>query len=226
MRAEERGEMTGKKDTFSEEFANLRDEMIMDKAREAVAESPGNVRDALEEIGFTWFDDDCPSEEDEEKAARAENNRQRQLVAYFEGKAQLSEAVITAFLSEHKAEESNYPLIRRYFRAANQPLKKLILAGLENDSTNLDLLIDLIFFHEFERNLPELITHLTKACRLEDDPQRFSDIAREFYHGTLADGYHALAALQEIFDKDSDKWKIIDYLISEAASSDQEEIEF
>lgn len=218
--------MTGKKDKFSEEYANLRDEMIRDKARKAIAENQGNEREALEEIGFTWFDDDCPSEEDEEKAARPENNRQRQLVSYFDGKAGLSEAVITTFLSEHKAEEPNYPLIGRYFRAVNQPLKKLILAGLESDPTNLDLLTDLIFFHEFERNLPELITHLTKACRLEDDPQRFSAIAREFYYATQADGYHALAALQEIFDKDSDKRKIVDFLISEAANNDQEEIGF
>lgn len=218
--------MAGEKNTFSEEFANLRNEMTRDKVREAVRDNPGNYREALEEIGFTWFDDDCPSEETEEKAAQPENNRQWQLVSYFEGKARLSDAVITAFLSEHKAEEPNYPLIRRYFRAANQPLKKLILAGLECDPTNLDLLTDLIFFHEFERNLPELITHLTIACRLEDEPQRFSDIAREFYYGTLADGYHALAALQEIFDKDSDKRKIVDFLISEAASNDQEEIGF
>ncbi len=218
--------MTGKKDTFSEEFANLRDEMNRDKVSEAIRENPGNSRESLEDIGFTWFDDEYPSEEEEETAAVPENDRQRFLVAYFEGKTPLSEAVINAFLSEHQAEEPNYPLIRRYFRAANQPLKKLILAGLENDPTNLDLLTGLIFFHEFERNLPQLITHLTKACRLEDNLQRFSEIARVFYYGTLADGYDALAALHEILDQDSDKWKIIDYLISEAASGGQEEIEF
>ncbi|MHB1348664.1 MAG: hypothetical protein ACYCYR_02215 [Desulfobulbaceae bacterium] len=129
--------MTGEKDTISEELANLRDEMIRDSVRDAIAENPGNVREA-----------------------------------------------------------------------------------------NLDLLADLIFLHEFDRNLQELIAHLTKACQLEDDPQRFSDIALEFYRGTEADGYHALAALQEIFDEDSDKRKIVDFLISEATSSDQEEIEF
>jgi hypothetical protein len=218
--------MTGKKDTFSEEFACLRDEMIRDKARKAVAENAGNVREALEESGFTWFGDENPSEEDEEKAAVPENVRQRFLVSYFEGKAQLSGNVISPFLSEHKAEVPNFPLIRRYFRAANQPLKKFILSGLENDSTNLDLLNDLIFFHEFERNLLQLITHLTKACRLEDDLPRFSEIAREFYYGTLTDGYHALAALLEIFYKDSDKQEIIDYLIFEATSTDQEEVGF
>jgi hypothetical protein len=218
--------MTGKKDTFSEEFANLRDEIVRDKTREAIAENPGNVREALEEIGFTWFDDVCPSEEDEEKAARPENDRQRLLVSYFEGKAPLSEAVLTAFLSEHAAEEPNYPLIRRYFRAVNQPLMKLILAGLASDPIDLDLLTDLIFFHEFDRNLPELITHLTKACQLEDDPQRFSAIAQEFYHGTHADGYHALAALQEIFDNDFDKRKIVEFLISESVNDGQEVIEF
>ncbi|MBU0480205.1 MAG: hypothetical protein KKG47_03770 [Proteobacteria bacterium] len=208
------------------DYEKLRAEMIRDKVRKAVAENPGNVRESLEDIGFTWFDDEYPSEEDEEKVAVPEIDRQWQLVSYFEGQAPLSAAVITAFLNEHEAEESNYPLIRRYFRAANQPLKKLILAGLENDPTNLALLTDLIFFHEFERNLSELITHLTRACRLEDDPQRFSEIAREFHDTTQADGYHALAALQEIFAEGSDKRTIIDYLIAEAAGNDQEEMEF
>lgn len=207
-------------------YENLRDEMIRDKVREAVAENPGNVQKALEEIGFTWFDDEYPSEEEEENAAWPENDRQRQLVSYFEGKVPLSAAVISAFLGEHEAREPNYPLIRRYFRAANQPLKKLILAGLENKPTNLDFLTDLIFFHEFESNLPELITHLTRSCRLEDDPQLFSEIAWEFYDGTQLDGYHALAALQEIFAEGSDKRKIIDYLVAEAAGDGQEKIGF
>lgn len=212
------------KDKFMKDYEELRDEMIRDKVRKAVAENPGDVRKALEENGFAWFDDDYPSEEEEENAAVPENDRQRQLVSYFEGKARLSSAVISAFLGEHEAEEPNYPLIRRYFRAVNQPLKELILAGLENDPTNLDLLNDLIFFHEFEKNLPELITHLTKACQLEDDLQRFSEIALEFHYGTQADGYHALAALQEISPEGSDKRKIVDYLIAEAAGNEQEAI--
>lgn len=36
--------MTRGKDTISEEFANLRDEMIRDKDREAVAENAGGKR--------------------------------------------------------------------------------------------------------------------------------------------------------------------------------------
>lgn len=146
------------------DYENLRDEMIRDKVREVVAENPGNALEALEEIGFIWFDDDYPSEEEEENGARP-----------------------------------------------------------ENDPTNLDLLTGLIFYHEFERNLPELITHLTRACQFEDDLPRFSEIAWEFYYGTQADGYHALAALQEIFAEDSDKRTIIDYLIS-VVKGDQEEV--
>lgn len=129
--------MTGEKDTISEELANLRDEMIRDSVREAIAENPGNVREA-----------------------------------------------------------------------------------------NLDLLADLIFLHEFDRNLQELIAHLTKACQLEDDPQRSSAIAQEFYYTTQADGYHALAALQEISEKDSGKREIVEFLISEAVNGGQEVIEF
>lgn len=207
--------MTDKKDKFTEKYEELQDEIILDKVKDAFAKGPLNYREGLEDSGFTWFDDDYPSEEDEERTAVPENDRQRLLVSYFAGKTELSAAILHALSTEKNSEEPNYPLIRKYFRAANHNLKTLILFGLQNDPTNLDLLTDFVFFHEFERNLPELIKHLTNACRLEDDPQKFSEIAREFYYATQADGYHALYALRDIFAEGSDKRKIIDFLISE-----------
>jgi hypothetical protein len=218
--------MAKKKDDYTEEYRKLKNEIIRDKIKEAFEKDPDNYREALDEIGFTWHDDEYPSEEDEENVAVPVNDRQRLLVSFFEGQAELSTTVLDALQDERNSEEPNYPLIRKYFRAANPHLKALILFGLKNEPTNFDILTDLIFFHEFERNLPELIEHLTTACRLEDDQQKFSEIALEFYYSTMSDGYNALHALRDMFDEHSDKRKIIDFLISEQNDQEQEDIVF
>lgn len=214
------------KDKSTEEYERLQDEIVRDKIKEIFAKEPANYRKALREIGFTWHDDEYPSEEEEESAAVPKNDRQRLLVSYFEGGAEPSTSMVQALLAEKNSSEPNYPLIRKYFRARNPSLKALILLGLQNAPTNFDLLTDLILFNEFDRNLPELIEHLTNACRLEDDLQKFSEIALEFYFCTRQDNYNALAALKEIFDKDSDKGKVIDFLISEQERQDREDIRF
>lgn len=205
------------------DYEKLRHEMIRDKVGGAIKENPGNYRKALEEIGFTWFDDGCSSEEEEESVARPENDRQRLLVTYFDGKAELSAAILNALQAERDSEAPNYPLIRRYFRAANPRLKKLILSGLESNPANSDLLTDLVFFNEFNHDLPELVDLFIRACTITDDLQEFSEIALEFYYSALADGYDALYALRDIFAAGSDKRKIIDYLIMETNHNDREE---
>ena len=49
----------------------------------------------MEELGFRYFENDDDSEELEERNARAENQRQRDLVAYFENKKKLSKSIAT-----------------------------------------------------------------------------------------------------------------------------------
>ena len=218
--------MAKKKDSYAEEYRSLKEEIFRDKIKEVFEKDPDNYREALEEIGFTWHDDEYPSEEDEENVAEPVNDRQRLLVSYFEGKVKLSTAVLDALQAERNFEEPNYPLIRKYFRVANPHLKALILFGLKNDPTNFDILTDLIFFNEFERNLPELIEHLKRACRLEDDLQKFSEIALEFHYSTQWDGYNALYALRDMFDENFGKRKIIDFQINEQNNQNQEDIVF
>lgn len=218
--------MAAKKDRFKEEFEKLRNEILRDRIREAFAKGAGNYQQSLEEIGFTLYDDDYPSEEDEERAAVPENSGQRLLISYFEGKVGLATDLLDALSAEQNSREPNYPLIRKYFRAANQHLKKLILFGLECDPTDLDLLTNLVFFNEFDRNLPELIEHFIRACKLVDDLQAFAEIAREFEYSTQEDGYHALAALQDVFDGGSDKRKVIDFLVNEQERQEREDIPF
>ena len=190
-----------KKDKYDDEYGELKREIIRDKIKEVFFKDSNNYIEGLEEIGFTWFDDEYPSEEDEENTAVPENDNQKFLVSYFEGEIELSEKVLTTLQTERNTENPNYPLIRKYFRSGNTHLKNLILYGLKNNPTSFDFLTDLMFFHEFESNLPELINYFTKACRLEDDLQKFSELATEFYYGTNADGYEALYALRKIFDE-------------------------
>jgi len=218
--------MAKKKDSYAEEYRKLKAEIFRDKIKEVFEKDPDNYREALEEIGFAWHDDEYPSEEDEENVAVPGNDRQRLLVSFFEGQAELSTTVLDALQAEKNSEEPNYPLIRKYFRAANPHLKALILFGLKKDPTNFDILTDFIFFHEFGRNLSELIEHLTRACLLEDDRQKFSEIAQEFHYSTQSDGYNALSALRDMFDENSDKRKIIDFLINEQNYQNQEDLVF
>lgn len=211
-----------KKDKYAEEYEKLKREIVVDKVNEVFKKDPVNYREGLEEIGFTWFDDEYDSEEDEEKAAVPMNDRQDSLAAYFEGRVELSEKLLADLQAERHSEEPNYPLIRKYFRAGNQQLKNLLLYGLEKDPTNPDFLSDLSFFHEFSNMLPELIDHYMRACRMENDLQKFSELVQNFYYGTIEDGYDALQTLRNFFDEESDKRKIIDFLISEHKTQDDQ----
>ena len=153
-------------------------------------------------------------EEIEERNAQPENQRQRDLVAYFEGRKPLSEEIFAGYSEEKAAEQPNYPLIRRYYKAANKHLKSLLLYGLENHPGRIDLLSDLAFFHEFENCLTLLIAHYTRACIEQGNLETFTELAKDFYYSTSPDGYEAYQALRELFGPDTAKRKIIDSLIA------------
>ena len=202
------------KDNVLDDYENLKDQIIIDRVNEIFRSQPDNYIDALEELGFQYYEDD-DDEEIEEKKAKPENENQRNLVAYFEGNRDLSETILTTFLAEREAERPNLPLIRKYFKQANQKLKALILYGLDNYPARLDLLSDLSFFHEFENILSTLIPYYTRACLNEENLQTFSELAQDFYYATQPDGYEALYALRKLFEPHTNKHKIIDFLIAE-----------
>ena len=114
------------KDDILNDYQRLKNEIIRDKVDEIFRTQPDNYISALEEIGFKYYDDD-DFEEIEEKNAKPENQNQRDLIEYFEGDQELSHNILAAFISEKDAEEPNLPLIRKYFKQANQNLKSLIL---------------------------------------------------------------------------------------------------
>ena len=168
------------KDNVLHDYEKLKDQIIIDRVNEIFRSQPDNYIAALEELGFEYYEED-DDEETEEKKAKPENESQRNLVAYFEGKRDLSETILTTFLAEREAERPNLPLIRKYFKQANQKLKALILYGLDNYPASIDLLSDLVYFHKFENILSTLITYYTRACMNEENLETFTELAQDFY---------------------------------------------
>lgn len=169
----------------------------------------------MEEIGFEYFEDDEDEEELEERKARPENQCQKDLVDYFEGRKELSERILDCYTQEKAAENPNYPLIRKYFKEANKNLRSLLLYGLENLPRRIDLLSDLSLYHEYDNVLSILIEKYTQACIDQENLDTFWEIAKDFYYSTNFDGYEAYYALQELFEPGSRKRKIVDFLIAE-----------
>lgn len=207
------------KDSVLDDYEKLKNEMIFEKVNEIFRNNPKDYIARLEEIGFEYHEEE-DYEELEEKNAKPENQNQRDLVDYFENKKKLSEEIFKIFLHEKDAEHPNYPLFRKYFKEANQNLKALLLYGLDHYPCKIDLLSDLTFFHEFENILSILITYYTRACVEQGNTETFSELAKDFYYSTNPDGYEALHALRELFEPETDKRKIIDFLIT-----DEEEAE-
>ena len=146
------------KEKIVDDYEKLKNEIVREKVADIFRKHPKDYISKLEEIGFTYVDDDDGSEEIEEKNAKPENQRQSDLVDYFEGRKKLSEQIFESYCGEKDSENPNYPLIRKYFRQANKNLKALILYGLDNYPGRIDLLDDLVFYHEFQNILSVLIS--------------------------------------------------------------------
>jgi len=202
-------------DHVLEDYERLQSEIIRDKVSEIFRTHPHDHVAEMEKLGFAYCEDETNEEESEEQNAHPENQRQWDLVAYFEGRKPLSEEIFAGYSEEKAAEQPNYPLIRKYYKAANKHLKSLLQYGLENHPGRIDLLSDLAFFHEFENSLTLLIVHYTRACIEQGNLETFTELAKDFYYSTSPDGYEAYQALWEFFGPETAKRKIIDSLIAD-----------
>jgi len=209
------------KDSILDDYEKLKYEIIRDKVNGIFRKHPKDYISKMEELGFRYFEDDDDSEELEERNAKPENQRQRDLVAYFENKEKLSKEIFENYSEEKAAENTNYPLIRKYFKEANKNLKSLLLYGLDNYPSRIDLLSDLSFFHEFENILGILISYYTQACLAQGNLDTFTEIAKDFFYSTNLDGYEAYYALRELFEPETRKRKIIDSLITEEEEAEK-----
>jgi hypothetical protein len=207
------------KDSVLDNYEELKREIIREKVNKIFRNHPKNYVAKLEELGFTYYEDDDDSEEIEEKNAKPENRRQKILIDYFENTKKLTKEIFECYSEEKAAENPNFALIRKYYKKANQNLKSLLLYGLDKYPGRIDLLDDLVFYHEFENILSILITYYTRACIKQSNLGTFSELVQDFYYATYPDGYDAYYALRELFEPNTDKSKIIDSLISEEKKS-------
>ena len=210
------------KDSVLDDYEKLKNEIVRDRVNEIFRNYPKDYIAKMEEIGFKYFENDEDSEELEERDAKPVNKRQRNLVAYFENKRKLTIEIFESYSDENASKKPNYPLIRKYFKQANKNLKRLILYGLDNYPGTIDLLSDLSFFHEFENILSLLIKYYTKACIDQENLDTFTELAKDFYYCTIPDGYEAYHALRELFEPETDKRKIIEFLIADVEESEKE----
>jgi hypothetical protein len=198
------------------------DEILIEEVNEIFRDHPDEQIERLEDLGFEYFDDDMFDEDTEENEAYPENQNQRDLVDFFEGRKKLSEKILNDFLDEKASDDRNDPLIRKYFRKANKNLKALLIYGIDKYPARIDLLSDLAFFHEFENVLTLLIKYFTEACIKQGNLETFTDLAKEFYYSTHPNGYDAYYALQEIFEPGTEKRRVVDSLISERRQIEKE----
>jgi hypothetical protein len=149
--------MRNKPDDEFDSDEDLENTRLVAKVSQVIRADPKNMASNLEKLGFAWVDDGYGDEETaEEDATTPQNALQKYLSAYFEGTIELGSEVLDAFTIEKNSDDPNYPLIRRYFKQGNLPLKRLLLFGLQIEPTNIDLLSDLAFLHEFRPLLQEL----------------------------------------------------------------------
>ncbi|MCK4390469.1 MAG: hypothetical protein KAV83_09570 [Desulfobacterales bacterium] len=192
-----------------DDFEKLRHELVFEQVSKTIKQNPKNWASKLEELGFQWVDDESGEEEVEENIAKPENLNQELLVAYFEGAAKLSDQVLDTYLAEKESATPNYPLIRKYFKRGNEHLRRLLIFGLERRPTDIGLLNDLGFFHEFRSILTDLIHYYLKACKEEHDMSSFEELVLAFYYDTVPDGFDALYELEQQIAPGSDKAKIV-----------------
>ncbi len=180
----------------------------------------------LENLGFTWVDDEDDREEIEEQIAKAENQHQKALVDFFDDKTSLTNELLDMFLSEKESETPNYPLFRKYFKQGNANLLQLIYFGLKKAPTNVGLLSDLSFFHWIHGLLGEVIERYLIACEFEKDLEKFEVLIKDFYYNTVDDGYDALYELKQRYNAGLKKGEIVKRISKVLKSQDSEIIKF
>ncbi len=88
------------KDSALDDYEKLKNEIIRDKVNEIFRNHPKDYIAKMEELGFTYIEDDDDSERLEEINAKPENQRQIDLVAYFENRRKLSKDIFESYSKE------------------------------------------------------------------------------------------------------------------------------
>ncbi len=212
---------------FDDDFEKEKRKLVFKEVARVIKAHPKNYMEKLAELGFKWVDDEVDEEEVEEKAATIRTENETHLVGYLEGERDLSDQVLDIYLAEKNSDTLNYPLFRRYFKKGNDRLKELLIYALGKHPTDIDLLSDLAYYHEFRNILGELIEAYMTACGRETDLDKFSQLVMSFYLDTEPDGFDAFHELEHACNRGSGKWHAIQSVRKILESdSEPEDIEF
>jgi hypothetical protein len=212
---------------FDDDFEKEKRKLVFKEVARVMKAHPNNYMEKLAELGFRWVDDEVDEEAVEERAATIRSENERYLVGYLEGETGLSDQVLDIYLAEKDSDSLNYPLFRRYFKNGNDRLKELLMYGLKKRPTDIGLLSDLAYYHEFRNILGELIEAYMTACGREHDLDKFSQLVMSFYLETEPDGFDALHELEQVSSRSSEKWHAIQSVRKILESdSEPEDIEF
>jgi len=212
---------------FDDDFEKEKRKFVFKEVARVIKAHPRNYMEKIAELGFRWVDDEIDEEAVEEQAATIATDNEKYLVAYFEGEVELSDEVLDLYVAEKNSDSLNYPLFRRYFKKGNARLKELLIYGLGKHPTDIGLLSDLAYYHEFSNLLGELIEAYLTACGRENDPERLIQLVMSFYLDTEPDGFDALHELEQVCSPGSWKWKVIQSVRKQLeADSEPEDIEF
>jgi hypothetical protein len=203
------------KDDYKKTLSELRFKQVS----EVFKKDHKNWDKHLEELGYTWIDDEEDDQEEiEEQIAKPENLNQEALVAFFNSDLPLSNKLLDLFDTEKDSEMPNYPLLRRYFKQGNKNLKQLILLGLEKYPSHIGLLNDLSYFHRNHGMLSEVIQRYFIACDFEENLSNFKELVEDFYFHTVDDGYDALYELNQRYGASLEKGVIVKRITDEVKS--------
>lgn len=189
----------------------------VDTVAKLMHRKPHNMTDEIEKLGFEWCVDDGDDAEEiaEEKAARPSNENEKQLIAFLESQAEPDNEITSLWRQETQKDDASVALWRRYFRAGNAQLKKLILFGLDAHPRNQILLMQLAFLHEFVPMHREILARYTRACDEAPDSKNFALLAQDFDEAADFFDYDALEALRERYANNPSKSAVIAELLKE-----------
>jgi len=164
----------------------------------------------LVELGFEYIEEeDDRIEKQEEDNAKSLNNRQKTLVKYFEGQFCLSLDIIEQFILEIEGEDTNYPLLRKYFKQGGNSILELLKQALVIYPLRESLINAFVFLNEHNNVFSELISAYTNACKKEESISSFEDLVRGFYMNASKHDYDVFLSLREICKKNQQKLEII-----------------
>lgn len=183
-----------------------------EKTREVLKNTPRSERySKLLELGFEYVEEEGDStEKQEEDNAKPLNSRQKILVKYFDGNSCLSSDIIEHFIKEIEGDNTNYPLLRKYFKRGGELVFRLLKEGLAIYPSRLSLINALVFFSEHNNNVfSELVSTYNNACKIEKNISYFEELVKDFYMNVSQHDYDVFLSLKEVCQNDKQKLRIV-----------------